>query len=171
LVYDVQLVAPDGRQYRKKVELAADGSWSVDGVAICVDAVSLQPGLLSVVSAALSFEIRRDDSVESGSSESILLVNGRPFTASVIDPRSLRSRRGSSASSDGPKKLTAPMPGKVVRIVAPVGTVVEAGQAVIVIEAMKMQNELKSPKSGTVKKVDFAEGATVNAGDTLAVIE
>jgi len=63
------------------------------------------------------------------------------------------------------------MPGKVVRIVSPAGTEVEAGQAVIVIEAMKMQNELKSPKKGVVKKIMAAEAPTVNAGDALAVVE
>jgi biotin carboxyl carrier protein len=63
------------------------------------------------------------------------------------------------------------MPGKVVRIVAAEGTEVEAGAGVVVIEAMKMQNEMKSPKKGIVRKISAAEGATVNAGDTLAIIE
>jgi len=73
--------------------------------------------------------------------------------------------------AEGPKRITAPMPGKVVRVVAPPGTRVEAGQGVIVIEAMKMQNELKSPKKGTVQRIVASEGAAVNAGDTLAIIE
>jgi biotin carboxyl carrier protein len=63
------------------------------------------------------------------------------------------------------------MPGKVVRIMVPQGEMVEAGKGVLVVEAMKMQNELKSPKAGKVQKLLVAEGATVNAGDTLAIIE
>jgi biotin carboxyl carrier protein len=63
------------------------------------------------------------------------------------------------------------MPGKVVRILAPPGTEVAAGQGVLVIEAMKMQNELKSPKAGVVKQVAVAEGASVTAGEVLAVVE
>jgi biotin carboxyl carrier protein len=63
------------------------------------------------------------------------------------------------------------MPGKVVRILANVGTAVEAGQAILVIEAMKMQNELKSPKKGTVKKLNVSEGAAVEAGQALAEVE
>jgi biotin carboxyl carrier protein len=63
------------------------------------------------------------------------------------------------------------MPGKVVRIVAALGTEVEAGQPVLVIEAMKMQNELKAPKKGKVSKLNVAEGAAVEAGQTLAEVE
>ena len=63
------------------------------------------------------------------------------------------------------------MPGKVVRIVAPVGAEVEAGQSILVIEAMKMQNELKSPKKGIVRKLNVNEGAAVEAGQALAEVE
>jgi len=97
--------------------------------------------------------------------------SGARFRASVRDPRSLRSRRRVGDSAEGIKRISAPMPGKVVRILAPVGTEVEAGQPVLVIEAMKMQNELKSPKRGRVKKINVAEGAAVEAGQALAEIE
>jgi biotin carboxyl carrier protein len=63
------------------------------------------------------------------------------------------------------------MPGKVVRVLAPEGAEVEAGQGVIVIEAMKMQNEMKSPKKGRVQKIIAPEGTAVNAGDALAIVE
>jgi pyruvate carboxylase subunit B len=68
-------------------------------------------------------------------------------------------------------KIKAAMPGKVVRVLAGVGTQVEAGQSVLVIEAMKMQNELKAPKTGVVKKINVAEGAAVDAGQALAEVE
>jgi biotin carboxyl carrier protein len=63
------------------------------------------------------------------------------------------------------------MPGKVVRILTEVGAEIKRGEGVIIVEAMKMQNEMKSPKDGTVKEIRYPEGATVNAGDVLAVIE
>jgi biotin carboxyl carrier protein len=63
------------------------------------------------------------------------------------------------------------MPGKIVRILAPAGTAVEAGQGVLVIEAMKMQNEMKSPKKGTIKRLTVKEGAPVEAGQVLAEVE
>ena len=63
------------------------------------------------------------------------------------------------------------MPGKVVRVLATAGAEVEAGEGILVVEAMKMQNELKSPKKGRLQKVTVSEGAAVNAGDVLAVVE
>jgi biotin carboxyl carrier protein len=63
------------------------------------------------------------------------------------------------------------MPGKVVRLIAKEGDTVEGGKGVLVVEAMKMQNELKATKTGTVQKILVSEGANVNAGDVLAVIE
>ncbi len=64
-----------------------------------------------------------------------------------------------------------PMPGKVVRVLVAVGSRVEMGAGIAVVEAMKMQNEMKAPKAGTVVSLSVAAGATVNAGDVLAVIE
>ena len=63
------------------------------------------------------------------------------------------------------------MPGKVVRILVNQGTEVVAGAGVMVVEAMKMQNEVKSPKKGTIQKILVSEGAAVNAGDVLAIVE
>src|SRR5207253_1235014 len=71
----------------------------------------------------------------------------------------------------GSSRLTAPMPGKVVRLLVNEKDQVEAGQGVVVVEAMKMQNEIKSPKKGIVQKLTAAEGTSVNAGDVLAIVE
>jgi biotin carboxyl carrier protein len=63
------------------------------------------------------------------------------------------------------------MPGKVVRVLSREGDSIEAGQGIIVVEAMKMQNEIKSAKAGTLRKLLVREGANVNAGEVLAVID
>ncbi|MGH9947417.1 MAG: biotin/lipoyl-containing protein [Pyrinomonadaceae bacterium] len=98
-------------------------------------------------------------------------VNGREFEIKLIDPKRLRSSAGSDESTDGTAEIKTAMPGKVVRILVEVGAAVNKGDGVLVVEAMKMQNELKSPKDGTVKEIRFAEGDTVTAGEVLATIE
>ncbi|MEQ1949600.1 MAG: biotin/lipoyl-containing protein [Bryobacteraceae bacterium] len=97
-------------------------------------------------------------------------VNGVVIPVEVIDPRGYRGRsRGSS--TEGPQQITAMMPGRVVNILVEVGAEVEAGQGLIVVEAMKMQNEMKSPKAGKVTEVRAKAGSAVKAGEVLMVIE
>jgi biotin carboxyl carrier protein len=97
-------------------------------------------------------------------------VGSRRFAAEVRDPRSLRGR-ARAADDHGPRKIVAPMPGKVVRLLVQEGDMVETGAAVAVVEAMKMQNEIKTPKKGTIQKITVTEGSAVNAGDVLAIVE
>jgi acetyl/propionyl-CoA carboxylase alpha subunit len=97
-------------------------------------------------------------------------VNGRVFQVEVFDPRSLRGRR-TAAEGSGPQTVAALMPGRVIRVLVETGQDVEAGQGLVVVEAMKMQNEMKSPKAGTVIEIRTQAGATVAAGDVLLVIE
>ncbi len=97
-------------------------------------------------------------------------VGNRRFSVEVEDERAAL-RKISQASHDGEVELRAPMPGKVVRVLAEQGAEVRANQGVLVMEAMKMQNEIKSPKDGKVKRLGVRSGAAVNAGDVLAVIE
>ena len=100
-------------------------------------------------------------------------VSGRRGDVDVklIDPKRLRGGLAASGAADGTVEIKTMMPGKVVRIIAKPGDQVEKGEAVLVVEAMKMQNDLKSPKHGTVKEIRVDEGSTVAAGDILAVIE
>jgi len=165
LIYDVII---GEKTYR--VELVRAGSsWScrLDGRDFPVDVVSPQPGHLSLLVDGRSYDVKQ----EAGAAETNIVVGHERFTAAVRDPRSLRGRRSADSPGQGARKVTAPMPGKVVRILAGVGTDVEAGQAVLVIEAMKMQNELKSPKKGKVSKLTVKEGDAVEAGQTLAEVE
>ena len=93
------------------------------------------------------------------------------YTIKLIDPKRLRAAQSAGAQTDGAAQVVAPMPGKVVRVLVEQGQVVEAGQGLVVVEAMKMQNEMKSPRAGKVVELQATAGATVNAGDVLAVIE
>ncbi len=93
------------------------------------------------------------------------------FEITLIDPKRLRGSAGASGSADGLAEIKTMMPGKVVRLIASVGDLVEKGDAVLVVEAMKMQNDLKAPKAGVVKEIKVSEGSTVSAGDVLAVVE
>lgn len=160
-------IAIDGRSYRLDLS-HAEGRWScrVDGSEIEVDTVLARPNVLSVRLGNRAYEVK----CERVGSDTHIWVGSRRFAAEVRDPRSLRSR-AHAADDHGPKKLTAPMPGKVVRILLSQGTAVEAGAGVLVVEAMKMQNEVKSPKKGTIQKIMVSEGAAVNAGDVLAIVE
>ena len=107
------------------------------------------------------------------SPDSPIIVSSRKgdIEVTLIDPKRLRGAGGAAGAADGVAEIKTMMPGKVVRIVTPVGEEVEKGTAVLVVEAMKMQNDLKAPKSGVVKEIRVEEGATVAAGDVLAIIE
>ncbi len=164
MTYDVAL---DGKNYRLELN-QVEGRWScrLDGREIEVDAVLARPNVLSLRIGNKAYEVK----CERVASDVHIWVGSRRFAPEVRDPRSLRSR-GRSVDEHGPRKLTAPMPGKVVRILLTQGSEVEAGAGVLVVEAMKMQNEVKSPKKGTIQKITVAEGSAVNAGDVLAIVE
>jgi biotin carboxyl carrier protein len=89
----------------------------------------------------------------------------------IRDPKRLQTGLKTSGHTVGKGRLVAPMPGKVVRVLAPVGTTVSRGDGVLVVEAMKMQNEVKAIRDGIVSSINVNPGSTVNAGDVLAVIE
>jgi biotin carboxyl carrier protein len=160
-------VTVNGRDYRVDLEQQDNGGWScrVNGDAVLVNATHAAAGVLSLLIGNESHE------VVVNSAQQQVTIAGVRYAVDVRDPRSWSARRARAHPQEGPKKLLAPMPGKVVRVIAPAGTEVEQGAGVIVIEAMKMQNELKSPKKGKVAKILATEGSPVNAGDVLAVIE
>lgn len=101
----------------------------------------------------------------------LVRVRGEVHEISIIDPKKLRGGKGDSADAAGKAELKTAMPGKVVRILVAEGDSVTKGDGVIVVEAMKMQNEMKSPKDGVIASIKFVEGDTVSAGDVLVVIE
>ena len=101
-----------------------------------------------------------------------IALAGRTFSAQVSAPRRLPvGGAAATGASGGRARITAPMPGKIVRVIVEQGAQVRAGESIIVVEAMKMQNEMKAPRDGTIVELHATSGATVAAGDVLAVIE
>lgn len=164
MTYDIAI---DGKHYRLELN-RVDTRWScrLDGREIEVDAVLARPDVLSLRIGNQAYEVK----CERVAGEMHLWVGSARFSAEVRDPRSLRGRVR-AVDDQGPKKLTAPMPGKIVRVLVIQGAEIEAGAGVLVVEAMKMQNEIKSPKKGTIQKILVSEGTAVNAGDVLAIVE
>ena len=101
----------------------------------------------------------------------LVQTSGHSLEITLIDPKRLRGSGNRSEHGDGAAELRTAMPGKVVRLLCELGAEVKKGDGVIVVEAMKMQNELKAPKDGIVKEIKVAEGTTVSAGDLLVVID
>ncbi|HEX8493487.1 MAG TPA: biotin/lipoyl-containing protein [Pyrinomonadaceae bacterium] len=98
-------------------------------------------------------------------------IGSRAYAVRLIDPKRLRGGRSAGAQTNGTAQIVASMPGKVVRVLVEQGALVEAGEPIVVVEAMKMQNEMKSPRAGTVTRLHAQAGTTVKAGEVLAVIE
>lgn len=109
--------------------------------------------------------------LESGEGKYSVTTSGDEFSVRVADPRKLGAAAVSAAEADGVAEIRTQMPGKVVRVLVAEGDEVASGDGIIVVEAMKMQNEMRSPKEGQVRRLACAEGDTVNAGDLLAEIE
>ncbi len=98
-------------------------------------------------------------------------LRGNNYQIRLIDPKRLLSGQSTGEHDKGSAQIVSPMPGKVVRVLVEAGAAVEAGTGIVVVEAMKMQNEMKSPKAGVVVELKATPGATVNAGEVLAVVE
>jgi biotin carboxyl carrier protein len=135
-----------------------------DGVQI--DAIEVVPNTYSILVNGRAFE-----AVVIPEAEGVLVrCGGQEFHAVVSDPRAWRGGRGALFGAEGKQQVTAPMPGKVVRILVTAGDTVKANQGLAVVEAMKMQNEIRAPKSGTIERVFIREGQAVAAGEALVTI-
>lgn len=151
------------------LERGADG-WQAKtegGSGTTADVAEIAPNIFSVLLSGPSHEVYV---TPSPAGQLQLQTGGLEFLAEVFDPRSWRGRRHTGAEAEGRQQIVAPMPGKVVRLLVKEGDKVEAGQGLLVVEAMKMQNEIRSPKSGALERVQVAEGQAVNAGDVLCVV-
>ncbi len=126
----------------------------------------VEPGVYSVLLDGRSYEAR----IESSNGRMVVFIEGHRFEVELADPRRWSSKTARHGG-DGQINVVAPMPGKIVRLLVAAGDAVAADQGLLVVEAMKMQNEMKSPKAGHVVSLPAREGATVVAGEVLAVIE
>jgi biotin carboxyl carrier protein len=138
----------------------------IGGRSVEADAVKISPSAYSILLGGRSLEAIVEETAEG----LLVYVAGREFQVEITDPRSWRSRRGGSIELEGRQQVAAPMPGKIVSVLVAPGQKVEAGQGLLVIEAMKMQNEIRSPKSGMVERLLAREGQTVGAGEILAIV-
>lgn len=167
--FEVKLASSTGTRTHIVDLERRDDQWTIilDGEPVDADVVEIAPNTLSILLRGESHEIR----VARSSEGQLSIQTGlREFTAEVIDQRSWRGRRLGHIEVEGRQQITAPMAGKIVRLLVKSGEKVEVGQGLLVVEAMKMQNEIRSTKSGTVERLLADEGQTVNAGETLAWI-
>lgn len=157
----------DGKTHSVELVQERDLSrWFADGLPLDADAVEVSPGVYSILLHGESFEVR----IEKIGSELRAIALGREYKIAIRDPREWNRNRGGTAEAEGRQQVTAPMPGKVVRILVATGDQVQAGQGLMVVEAMKMQNEIRTPKSGKIERLSVTEGQTVNAGEVVAVV-
>lgn len=168
--FEVQLTGITGKRTHV-VELERNGTGYrvlLDGREVQADATQVSPNTISVLLGGQAYEVHVTPSLDG----TVKLQSGpNEFTAGIQDPRAWRSRKLGAMEAEGRQQILAPMPGRVIRVLVSAGDEVEAGQGLVVVEAMKMQNEIRSPKKGKVERVLAREGQNVNAGEVLAWVD
>jgi len=153
-VHDVEIEREDGLY-----------AVAIDGTRHVVDAQALEGDAYSILMDGRSYEItvsREGDGYH-------VRHGGFGTTVRFADPA--RGARQAMAAAEGPQKIRSVMPGKVVRVLVQVGDVVEQGQGLVVVEAMKMENEMESPKAGTITAIEVRPGQAVESGAVLVVVD
>jgi biotin carboxyl carrier protein len=171
MTFEIEL---NGRGRTVSIERARHGQYrvTVDGVAAIVDARRSGESGVSLLFPDQSHEGVAVHFAQGPSpGEMLAYLGGRSVAVSVNGRRTGRAAVDSGAGAHGEQKVLAPMPGRVVRVLVAAGDEVQARQPIVVIEAMKMENELRSPKAGRVKDVTVTPGTSVEAGRVLVVIE
>lgn len=166
----MKLTAEIGDEHHE-IEIKKDGDKvfaEIDGRKYELEASEPEPGVFLIKHDNKIYDVPVSPNADGTKTAT---VRGQEFTIRIIDPKRLRGSAGTDAHAHGAADIKSAMPGKVVRILVEPGTEVEKGDGVVVVEAMKMQNELKSPKAGVVREIKVKEGSTVSAGDILATIE
>ena len=164
-------VAKLGEQtYTVEIEETGKGLYrvSVDGNEFFVDGKKTGRTNYSLIVDNRSFEIEVDNAED----EYRVLVDGRNYHVNLVDER--RVRVGGAQSDlqlEGRQRVSVPMPGKVIEVLVSEGESVEKGQGLVIVEAMKMENEVRSPITGEVKEIKVKPGDAVEGGAVLLVIE
>ncbi|HZC08123.1 MAG TPA: biotin/lipoyl-containing protein [Ktedonobacterales bacterium] len=169
---------PDGAASHAEVDGAATPvDWRViSAAARAVASGEDTAGHYSLLLGAASYDvyarpIDAPDDAGEGAQAYEVTVGARTFTVTLRDERTQAlGRLAGGARHSGDATIRAPMPGLVSNVLAQVGQEVTRGQTVVVLEAMKMENDLATPRAGIVKRVNVTKGQTVNQGDTLAII-
>jgi biotin carboxyl carrier protein len=163
-----------GKEHEVSLSLVSSSvNVAVDGRHYDLEVRELARGEYLLISGAKVYKCRvaqHRDSLSAGGSFEVVL-RGRNYEVALVDPKRLRSAQSAGGQHTGAAEIVSPMPGKIVSVLVKRGAKVEAGAGVVVVEAMKMQNEMKAPRAGIVVSINAEAGATVNAGDVLAVIE
>ena len=151
-------IETDGRRHRVRV---GDGAWDVD-------ARLTAPGVCSLLIDGASYTV----GVVDRDGAYLVDVDGESYEVAVEEQTRhiIRTSGGSAGGARRSRTLTAPLPGKISRVAVRPGDSVQAGDTLLVIEAMKMENEFKASGAGTVAEVRVAAGQAVNAGDVLIVM-
>jgi pyruvate carboxylase subunit B len=153
---------------RFEIDIQRDGSLLVNGKRRVVDFLALGPSQYSILMENMSYGLvieERDDEIE-------VLMRGRLYTGEVLDERAqlLRERMSAGAVDSGEQNIKAPMPGLVVTVPVQVGQEVAVGQTVVILESMKMQNELKATHAGVVQRIHVEAGQSVEQGKVMVTI-
>jgi biotin carboxyl carrier protein len=163
-------VVIDGNRRSVEISRSADRpsrvTVNIDGRDVEADAVKTAPFVYSIILNGRSFEVRGE--LEPGGL--FLHVGGFKYRVEIADPRSWQRERSAGINPSGPQQIAASMAGKVVRVLVAQGDRVESGQGLLVVEAMKMQNEIRAPKAGTVERLTAKQGQSVSPGEILVVI-
>jgi biotin carboxyl carrier protein len=171
MTFDIEI---NGRGRTVSVERAVAGRYrvTVDGRTHVVDAARAGNFGLSLLFDGAEGSSREIQVVAGGSPGEMLVgIDGKSVTALVNGRRTGRAASDGGTHARGEQAVVAPMPGRVVRLLVSAGDAVSARQPIIVVEAMKMENELRAPKAGRVKEISVAAGESVEAGRMLVRIE
>lgn len=153
------------KQY--EIEIQKDGSVLINGETRHVDFLALDPSLYSVITDTTSLQVVIDEDKGHYS----IMMGGRLYEGQVLDERALllAQRKGGLGGSSG--DVNSPMPGLIVAVPVEQGQAVKQGQTVIILESMKMQNELKAPVDGVISTIHVSAGQTVDKGAVLVTIQ
>ncbi len=158
----------EGRRRKLRLERSQSGARvELGGKTLEVDVSQLSEDAFSLILEGRSHDV----SVSPNAGGFQVVVDGESIQVGLVDPRRDGPSTSGRTEAAGPVAVSAPMPGKVVRILTAEGEEVRQGQGLVVVEAMKMQNELGAPKSGRIRAVRVAEGQAVNAGEPLVLVE
>lgn len=149
-----------------EIEIQRDGSVLVDGVRHEVDFLNLGGSLYSVIQDTRSLEL----AIEGDQADIEVLKEGKLYDVKVLDQRALLMAQRKGSLTMGSGEVNSPMPGLIVEVMVNVGDEVTQGDTVVILESMKMQNELKAPRDGTVQTISCEAGQTVEKGTLLIII-